>query len=63
MVELLAQKAAFEAEMVSLLAQSKEAEEIVKKSGQAIGNIVHDSVPVSNTEVSLALRLWRSLKS
>jgi seryl-tRNA synthetase len=48
---LKAEKAAIEVDIAALVVKSKEAEEVMKKSAQSIGNIVHSSVPVSETEV------------
>ncbi|KAI5481752.1 serine-tRNA ligase [Pseudohyphozyma bogoriensis] len=48
--ELKEKKAGFDKQIADLVAQSKEAEEAMRKKANTIGNIVHDSVPVSETE-------------
>lgn len=49
--ELLAAKAEMDTKIVQLAADSKAAEEIMRKKAQQIGNIVHESVPISESEV------------
>ncbi|KAL8293343.1 hypothetical protein RQP46_000044 [Phenoliferia psychrophenolica] len=48
--ELLAAKAEMDTKIVQLAADSKAAEEIMRKKAQQIGNIVHESVPISESE-------------
>lgn len=50
--ELQAEKAAIEAESAELVVKSAQAEAAMRKKGGMIGNIVHESVPISETEVS-----------
>lgn len=60
--ELQAQKAELDAKVAQLAVDSKDAEEAMRKKAQQIGNIVHESVPISATEVSWSLgRSWRNL--
>ncbi|GAA6001438.1 hypothetical protein JCM10207_006667 [Rhodosporidiobolus poonsookiae] len=48
--ELKAQKADLDKQIASLGAKAAEQEAAMRKKGNTIGNIVHESVPVSNTE-------------
>ncbi|GEM09769.1 serine-tRNA ligase [Rhodotorula toruloides] len=48
--ELKAQKADIDAKIVGLRAQALEQETAMRKKGNMIGNIVHESVPVSDNE-------------
>ncbi|KAM0750130.1 seryl-tRNA synthetase [Meredithblackwellia eburnea MCA 4105] len=48
--ELKAKKAELDKEVADLAVQSKEAEDAMRRKANTIGNIVHDSVPVSSTE-------------
>ncbi|GAA5940428.1 hypothetical protein JCM3775_005089 [Rhodotorula graminis] len=48
--ELKAQKADLDKQIAGLNAQAVEQETTMRKKGNQIGNIVHESVPVSNTE-------------
>ena len=50
--ELQAEKAELDKKVALLAIDSKLAEEIMRKKAQQIGNLVHDSVPVSQSEVS-----------
>lgn len=50
--ELKAQKADMDAKIVGLRAQAVEQETAMRRKGNTIGNIVHESVPVSDNEVS-----------
>jgi seryl-tRNA synthetase len=49
--ELKAEKAAIEKEAAELVVKANIAEAAMRKKGQQIGNIVHESVPVSESEV------------
>lgn len=49
--ELKAQKADIDAKIVRLRAHAVEQETAMRKKGNTIGNIVHESVPVSDNEV------------
>lgn len=51
--DLKAERAALEADIAELIIKANEAEIILHKSAQSIGNIVHDSVPISDTEVCM----------
>lgn len=55
--ELQAEKASIEAEAAALVTRAAEAEASMRKKGGLIGNIVHESVPISETEVSRVLFL------
>lgn len=55
--ELKAQKADMDAKIVGLRAQAVEQETAMRKKGNTIGNIVHESVPVSDNEVRASLPL------
>ncbi|ORY89252.1 hypothetical protein BCR35DRAFT_275684 [Leucosporidium creatinivorum] len=48
--ELQAEKAGIEAEAAALVTKAAEAEASMRKKGGLIGNIVHESVPISETE-------------
>jgi seryl-tRNA synthetase len=48
---LLAQKNDLDAEIAALKVNEVEAEASLRKKANSIGNLVHDSVPVSNDEV------------
>ncbi|KAH6658364.1 hypothetical protein BKA67DRAFT_557846 [Truncatella angustata] len=57
--ELLPQKIAFEKEKKGLLDSAAEKDVALKKLVKTIGNYVHDSVPVSNTEDdNVVLKTW-----
>lgn len=49
--ELQAEKAAIEKESAELVVKSAQAEAEMRKKANTIGNIVHESVPISATEV------------
>lgn len=49
--ELQAEKAAIEAESAELVVKAAQAEAAMRKQAGMIGNLVHESVPVSETEV------------
>lgn len=53
--DLLTQKADIEKEHKDLLAQAAEKEKLLKAKVRLIGNLVHDSVPVSNNEVCFSV--------
>lgn len=46
-----------EVKITALAVKEKEAEEIVRKKLQTIGNLVHSSVPVSENEVRIEVVL------
>lgn len=54
-IELQAEKAAMDKESAELVVKSAQAEIEMRKKANTIGNIVHESVPISATEVSRAL--------
>jgi seryl-tRNA synthetase len=56
--DLLAQKAELEKEKKTLIDSAAEKEAALKTKVKSIGNIVHDSVPVSDNEVSRAQMLF-----
>lgn len=53
----MSEKLALDAEIVRLGTKAKEVEELMRKRGGSIGNIVHESVPVSENEVRAILPL------
>ncbi|KAH8922822.1 serine-tRNA ligase [Atractiella rhizophila] len=57
--DLLKQKTALDSEIEAMKGKATEAEAAMKAKAGTIGNIVHDSVPVSNTEDDNAIiRTW-----
>ena len=54
--ELKAAKAALDLEVVTSVATAKAAEIIMRRKAGTIGNFVHESVPVSESEVSRSAR-------
>lgn len=56
--DLKAEKAAIEKEAAELAIKTNETEVIMRKKAQTIGNIVHSSVPISETEVRCCFATW-----